>query len=192
MGFSRKNKRAIKVIFMVLSLAIILTLVIGFTGCKAKVEEKPEQEIEVSKEEKVTEKETKEELKLKPEEEVAEAEEIPQYIQDLIDSADSYYNEGEYALAQKKYREAIIAVDNSSLSTSKKQELKDKINPKYEDTKNIVDTARMHYGNAMQLQYEKRFEEAKEELEAALEIYPKYQDAIDALSNLEAIMGLNQ
>ncbi len=38
--------------------------------------------------------------------------------------------------------------------------------------------------------YEKRFEEAKAELEAALEIYSKYQTAADALDSLEALMGL--
>ncbi len=42
----------------------------------------------------------------------------------------------------------------------------------------------------MTLSYEKRFEEAKAELEAALEIYPKYQTAADALDSLEALMGL--
>ena len=48
----------------------------------------------------------------------------------------------------------------------------------------------MHYANAMQLEYEQRFEEAKNELEAALSLYPKYAEAIEAYDNLKAIMGL--
>jgi len=61
----------------------------------------------------------------------------------------------------------------------------------FEKAKSITDTARIHFGNAMQLEYEKRLEEAIEQLEAALAIYPKYQDAIDALESLKTIYNLS-
>jgi len=118
-------------------------------------------------------------------------EEIPQNILDRIASADAYYNDGQYSLAVKEYRNAIIAIDESGLPEAKKQELKGEIDANNQSAIIIVDTAKIHHGNAMQLEYEKRFEEAKEELEAALAIYPEYQTAIDALSSLEALMGLN-
>ena len=72
----------------------------------------------------------------------------------------------------------------------KKQELLDQTTENYETSNNIIDTARMHHSNAMNLIYEKRYEEAEAELNAALEIYPKYQTAIDALESLEDIKGL--
>lgn len=130
------------------------------------------------------------------EEEVAEEqpepeEEIPQEILDRIASADAYYSDGEYSLAVKEYRNAVIAIDGSDLPEAKKQELKDEIDANYQSAIIIVDTARIRHGNAKQLEYEKRFEEAKEELEAALAVYPKYQTAIDTLASLEALMGLN-
>ena len=130
------------------------------------------------------------------EEEVAEEqpepeEETPQNILDRIASADAYYNEGEYSLAVKEYRNAIIAIDGSDLPEAKKQELEDGIDANYQSAIMIVDTARTHHGNAKQLEYEKRFEEAKEELEEALAIYPEYQTAIDTLASLEALAGLN-
>jgi tetratricopeptide (TPR) repeat protein len=116
---------------------------------------------------------------------------IPQEIQDLIKSADNYYKDGEYALAVKSYRNAELAIKNSKLSAEKQKELIDEFSANYAKAKDIVDTARMHYGNAMQLEYEGRYDEAKKELKAALAIYPKYKDAIDELANLESIMGLN-
>jgi tetratricopeptide (TPR) repeat protein len=116
---------------------------------------------------------------------------IPQEIQDLITSADNYYKNGEFALAVKSYRNAELAIKNSELSAEKQKELIDGFSANYAKAKDIVDTAKMHFGNAMQLEYEGRYDEAKKELEAALAIYPKYKDAIDELANLESIMGLN-
>jgi hypothetical protein len=49
----------------------------------------------------------------------------------------------------------------------------------------------MHYRNTMQLEYEKRFEEAIVEIEFTLDIYSKYQLVIDALETLKAIEDLN-
>jgi tetratricopeptide (TPR) repeat protein len=115
---------------------------------------------------------------------------IPQEIQDLITSADNYYKNGEYALAVKSYRNTELAIKNSKLSAEKQKELIDGFSANYTEAMDIVNTAKMHYGNAMQLEYEGRYDEAKKELETALAIYPKYKDAIDELANLESITGL--
>ena len=115
---------------------------------------------------------------------------IPSDITALIKKADGYYSSGQYGLSKSTYRKAIIAIDASDLSDGAKQELKDTFSDKYNKSKTIVETALVHFGNAMQLEYETRYEEAKKELEAALAIYPKYEDAIEAYDNLKSIMGL--
>ena len=119
-----------------------------------------------------------------------ETEEIPVEITEEIKGADNYFNEGMYAEAAKEYRDAARMIDDSDISQELKEELLARINQNHQDAENITETARMYHTNSMTLQYEKRFEEAKIELEAALEIYPKYQIAIDALDSLEALMGL--
>lgn len=118
------------------------------------------------------------------------AEVIPQEISDLITKADSYYASGEYALASTTYRKAELAIKGSDLTEETQQLQLSLFTTKYKKAKEITDTARMHFGNAMTLEYEQRFEEAKKELEAALAIYPKYKDAIDAYDTLKAMMGL--
>ena len=118
------------------------------------------------------------------------AEAIPQEISDLITKADGYYASGEYALASKTYRNAESAIKGSDLTEETQQLQLSLFTTKYKKAKEITDTARMHFGNAMTLEYEQRFEEAKKELEAALAIYPKYKDAIDAYDTLKAMMGL--
>jgi len=118
------------------------------------------------------------------------AEVIPQEISDLITKADGYYASGEYALASKTYRNAESAIKGSDLTKETQQLQLSLFTTKYKKAKEITDTARMHFGNAMTLEYEQRFEEAKKELEAALAIYPKYKDAIDAYDTLKAMMGL--
>jgi tetratricopeptide (TPR) repeat protein len=115
---------------------------------------------------------------------------IPSDITALIKKADGYYSSSQYGLSKSTYRKAILAIDASDLSDGAKQELKDSFNDKYNKSKTIVETALVHFGNAMQLEYETRYEEAKKELEAALAIYPKYEDAIEAYDNLKSIMGL--
>ncbi|MGZ5221758.1 MAG: hypothetical protein ACXWC7_16840 [Chitinophagaceae bacterium] len=118
------------------------------------------------------------------------AEAIPQEISDLITKADSYYASGEYALASTTYRKAELAIKGSDLTEGTQKLQISLFTTKYKKAKEITDTARMHFGNAMTLEYEQRFEEAKKELEAALAIYPKYKDAIDAYDTLKAMMGL--
>ena len=118
------------------------------------------------------------------------AEAIPEEISDLITKADGYYASGEYALASKTYRNAESAIKGSDLTEETQKLQLSLFTTKYKKAKEITDTARMHFGNAMTLEYEQRFEEAKKELEAALAIYPKYKDAIDDYDTLKAMMGL--
>ena len=66
----------------------------------------------------------------------------------------------------------------------------EKMEVNFDKAKTITDTARIHYGNAMQLEYEKRIDEAIEQLEEALKIYPRYQDAIDALASIKTLYNL--
>ena len=117
-------------------------------------------------------------------------EETPEEITELIETADDYYSDKEYGLAKNAYRKAEIAIDESELSDGKKEELKDSFYPKYEKSQKIIETARMHFTNAKQLEYEQRYEQALAELEAAITIYPKYEEALEAYENLKALMGL--
>lgn len=123
-------------------------------------------------------------------EESAAEEEIPEDITAKIDEADSLFADGMYAEASQAYRNAQIAIEGSELPDETKAGLLAQIGPSQSQAKNIADTARMHHSNAMTLIYEKRYEEAEAELNAALDIYPKYQTAIDALESLEDIKGL--
>ena len=118
------------------------------------------------------------------------AEVIPEEISDLITKADGYYTSGEYALASKTYKKAELAIKDSDLTEETQQLQLSLFTTKYKKAKEITDTARMHFGNAKTLEYEQIYEEAKKELEAALAIYPKYQDAIDEYETLKAMMGL--
>ena len=158
------------------------------SGCKAKA---TEEVVEESTEEiQETEEELKEDAN-KEDEELEETEEIPAEILDLISSADNYFSSGEYSLAVKEYRNAEIAINDSDLPEDSQQELVSSFSTNYNNASDITSTARAHYGNAKKLQYEKRYEEAKQELEAALAIYPKYQEALDELATLKALMGLS-
>jgi len=141
-------------------------------------------------EEAAEEEEAEEEASQENTEEVEEAEEIPVEITEEIKVADDYFDDGMYAEAAKEYRDAARMIDDADISKELKDELLAGISQNQQDAENITETARMHHSNAMTLQYEKRFEEAKAELEAALAIYPKYQTVIDALDSLEALMGL--
>jgi len=118
-------------------------------------------------------------------------EQIPEDIKELLTEANNYYNSGYYSEALSAYRTLKNLINNSAtMSQELKDELLLEINTNYEKSKSITDTARVHFGNAMQLEYEKRLEEAIEELEKALEIYPKYKDAINALESLKTIYNL--
>ena len=118
------------------------------------------------------------------------AEAIPREISDLITKADGYYASGEYALASKTYKKAELAIKGSDLTEEIQQLQLSLFTTKSKKAKEITDTARMRFGNAMTLVYGQRFEEAKKELESALAIYPKYKDAIDEYDTLKAMMGL--
>jgi tetratricopeptide (TPR) repeat protein len=143
-----------------------------------------------SAEEEPTEEQLKEETSDEIEPTTEEVEQAPTDLIEEIETAGSYFNEGLYAEAAQAYRNALRNIDDAEISEELKNELLSGINQNKLDAENITETARMHHSNAMNLQYEKRFEEAKTELEAALVLYPKYQTAIDALDSLEALMGL--
>lgn len=123
-----------------------------------------------------------------PEEEEPEPEPLPPDVKELIDEADGLYGQGLYGESNKAYRNAVLEVEK--LDIEDREDLLDYLDERYQKTRQIVDTARMHHGNAMILWYEKRFEEALRELEMALEVYPKYQPAIDALQTLETLENL--
>lgn len=119
------------------------------------------------------------------------SEQIPSDIKDMIAKADTLFNSGQYAEAVSAYRSIKPAVEkNANISGSLKQEIINSYSKNFESSKTITDTARMHFGNAMQLEYEKRIDEAIKELEAALKIYPKYQDAIDKLDSIKSLYKL--
>ncbi len=116
---------------------------------------------------------------------------LPEYLQKFIDDADKLFTDGMYAEAVSAYRTAkgkLMSASEINAELIKKMIEKMKINA--DKAKAITDTARLHYGNAMQLVYEKRIEEALLELEEALSIYPKYQDARDALDSFKALHNL--
>ena len=118
-------------------------------------------------------------------------EQIPEDIKELLTEADNYYSSGYYSEALSAYRTLKNLINNSTtISQELKDELLLKINTNYEKSKSITGTARVHFGNAMQLEYEKRLEEAIEELEKAIEIYPKYKDAVNTLESLKTIYNL--
>ncbi|MCL6087784.1 MAG: hypothetical protein M1475_05180 [Actinobacteria bacterium] len=119
------------------------------------------------------------------------SEEIPPDIQQMIAEANKYYNDGQYAEAVSAYRKIKQAVDtNENISANLKKQIIESYSKNFEDSKTITETARMHFGNAMQLEYEKRIDEAVRELEEALKIYPKYQDAIDKLNTIKSLYKL--
>ena len=118
-------------------------------------------------------------------------EQVPLDIQQMINEADKYYNNGQYGEAVSAYRGIRPVVEeDTNISASLKKQIIDSYSKNFEDSKTITETARMHYGNAMQLEYEKRINEAIKELEEALKIYPKYQDAIDKFDSIKSLYKL--
>ena len=123
--------------------------------------------------------------------ETTTSEQIPSDIKEMITKADVYFNNGLYAEAVSAYRSIKPAVEkNTSISDSLKQVIIKSYSINFEGSKTITETARMHFGNSMQLEYEKRIDEAIKELEEALKIYPKYQDAIDKLDSIKSLYKL--
>jgi tetratricopeptide (TPR) repeat protein len=177
------------IVIIVLVLHILLLL---FTGCKygqssaAVTREVQSETSQEPAEESVSSQESPETAA-----ETETTEEIPEEILSLIKEADGYYGSGEYAMAKTIYRKAEIAIKDSLLSEETGQALIDTFYGKYTESRDIVETARTHYGNAMQLQYETNYEQALAELEEALKIYPKYAEAQEAYDNLKTLMGLS-
>ena len=182
---------------IILIVICVFSLIVGCKGVAAPLEEAPEEPaaVEEPPEETAPEEEAPadeaEVIEEAAEEEEVEEEAVPAEITGLITKGDDYYDGGDYSMARKSYRDGFIAIDGSNLSEDKKDELKGSFDANYQDSASIIETAMLHFGNAMTLEYEKRFEEAKVELEASLVAYPKYQEALDALESLKALMGLN-
>jgi tetratricopeptide (TPR) repeat protein len=154
-------------------------------------EESPQDEAEETEEDASGEEEDSQGPEEEPvQEEDEEEAEIPGEITAKVDAADSLFAGGLYAEASQAYRNAGIAIEGSELPDETKAGLLAQIEPNHSQAQSIMDTARMHHSNAMTLIYEKRYEEAEAELNSALDIYPKYQTAIDALESLEDIKGL--
>jgi len=183
-----RNKRLIQIIALSLIIALLFSTAILVSGCKKKaISDNDSQSSSSTAANSGSADETSSQSASETE---TTAEAIPQEISDLITKADGYYASGEYALASKTYRNAEIAIKGSDLTEETQRLQLSLFTTKSKKAKEITDTARMHFGNAMTLEYEQRFEEAKKELEAALAIYPKYKDAIDAYDTLKAMMGL--
>lgn len=113
---------------------------------------------------------------------------VLQGIYNIISIAQNYYNIGEYMLAVDSFKKAQFAIKDSKLSAARINELINGFVANYNKAKDIVDTAKMHFGNAMMLEYKKNFDEAKKELQAALIIYPKYKDASDSLVTFKTLI----
>lgn len=196
-----------KIILFIISSILIIALIFPLSACgntadesvvteTEEAEEIQEEDTEETAEEtgqetiETTEEEPAEVDQEPVDEEEPEEEVIPEEIANKIEEANSYYENSEFGMAVSAFRRIQIAIEDSELSDTLKSEILLDVNAKYEDSEEIVTIARMHYANAKQLEYEKRFEEAKNELTAALEIYPKYQDAIDELAAIETLEEL--
>jgi tetratricopeptide (TPR) repeat protein len=119
-----------------------------------------------------------------------EEEEIPEEISSAVDEAGQLFNQGMYSEAASLYRDIKVLVEESDMTPESKEGLIIDIEEKYSQAREIIEAAQIHHSSAMNLMYEKRFEEAKEELQAALDIYPGYQEALDAMASIEALEGL--
>ena len=115
---------------------------------------------------------------------------LPENLQKYIDVADKLFADGEFAQAVSAYRTAKATLQAASINLDVINEAIEKLEVNFDKAKSITDAARIHFGNAMQLEYEKRIDEAIEQLEEALKIYPKYQDAIDALESIKTLYNL--
>ena len=77
-----------------------------------------------------------------------------------LKEADDLFAEGFYAEASKEYRNAQIAIEGSDLPDDIKGGLLGDIEENYNTANSIIEAARIHHSNAMNLIYEKRYEEA--------------------------------
>ena len=196
------QNRILKYLFVLLLITIIVILVMAPAGCRetrpessraSMVEESSIDESSSTEEGEIDQEKTGNSSSTVTAENPQEsAEVVPRGILDLIEAADDYYSAKDYGLAKNTYRKAEIAIDASDLSNEKKLELIGSFYPKYEQSKKIIETARMHFANAKQLEYEQRYEEALQELESAINIYPEYKEAIEEYEKLKAIIGLDQ
>ena len=89
-------------------------------------------------------------------------------------------SEGDYGEAKKLFRKVLeMDPDNKIV-----KELLEKAN-------DFIIQAIEHFNNATKLFYEKKMDEAIEELKKAIDIYPKYKEALDILEELGLLEELN-
>jgi len=106
-------------------------------------------------------------------------EETPQW-KEILDNAIKLYEEGDFGEAKKLLKE-VLKLDPEN-ETAK--ELIEKIN-------DFIKQAIEHFNKATKLFYEKKMDEAIEELKKAIDVYPKYKEALDILEELGLIEELN-
>lgn len=99
---------------------------------------------------------------------------------EILDEAIKLYEEGDFGEAKKLLKE-VLKLDPEN-ETAK--ELIEKVN-------NFIMQATEHFNNATKLFYEKKMDEAIDELKRAIDIYPKYKEALDILEELGLLEELN-
>jgi len=97
----------------------------------------------------------------------------------FLDEAIKLYEEGDFGEAKKLLKE-VLKLDPEN----KAKELIEKDN-------DFIKQAIEHFNKATKLFYEKKMDEAIEELKKAIDIYPKYKEALDILEELGLLEELN-
>jgi len=106
-------------------------------------------------------------------------EETPQW-KEILDEAIKLYEEGDFGEAKKLLKEVLKMDPDNKVS----KEMIEKAN-------DFIMQAIEHFNNATRLFYEKKMDEAIDELKKAIDIYPKYKEALDILEELGLLDELN-
>ena len=106
-------------------------------------------------------------------------EETPQWKESL-DEATKLYKEGDFGEVKKLLKEVLKMDPDNKVS----KEMIEKAN-------DFIMQAIEHFNNATKLFYEKKMDEAIDELKKAIDIYPKYKEALDILEELGLLDELN-
>jgi len=106
-------------------------------------------------------------------------EETPQW-KEILDEAIKLYEEGDFGEAKKLLKEVLKIDPDNKVS----KEMIEKAN-------DFIMQAIEHFNNATRLFYEKKMDEAIDELKKAIDIYPKYKEALDILEELGLLDELN-
>jgi len=106
-------------------------------------------------------------------------EETPQW-KEILDEAIKLYEEGDFGEAKKLLKEVLKMDPDNKVS----KEMIEKAN-------DFIMQAIEHFNNATKLFYEKKMDKAIDELKKAIDIYPKYKEALDILEELGLLEELN-